>query len=158
MPTDNRENQGPEFGPSATATFLYYFASSAVAITFVMSRSTGLGIGTGIPEQFGAIGGLIAGGLGVYFNRAAQFSLPLQGRKKFLNELDTTLAQYGYQPLSRDQLAEFTTDNAGKLLVYERSGASKWLSGRIFVQITADQITFASRAGTVRALKKIFAA
>lgn len=155
-----------EFGPGAVATFLYYFASAAVAITFVMARSTGLGLGTGLPEQFGGLGGLIAGGLGVYFNRTAQFSLPLQGRKRFLNELDSTLAQYGYQPLEGEALEQFTLgssgsapdhapDQSGSLRVYERSGASRWLSGRIFVQIEAERVTFASRAGTVRALKKI---
>lgn len=141
-----------EFGPGAAATFLYYFASTAMAITFVMSRSTGLGVGTGLPEQVGAVAGLVAGGLGVYFNRTVQFSLPLQGRKKFLNELDTTLAQYGYEQVEFDN-----ADVPQDLRIYERTGMSKWLSGRIFVQIAEDQITFASRASTVRALKKILA-
>ncbi len=157
MPPESTEQQTREFGPGAAATFLYYFASTAVAITFVMSRSTGLGVGTGLPEQVGAVGGLVAGLLGLYFNRTAQFSLPLQGRKKFLNELDTVLAQYGYQPVPSDQLEQLTAETSGSLRVYERSGASKWLSGRIFVQVEDQQVTLASRAGTVRALKKILA-
>ncbi len=146
-----------QFGPGLAATFLYYFTSAAVAISFVVARSTGLGIETGIPQQFGAVGGLVAGVIGVYFNRTAQVSLSVQGRKKWLNALDSALAQYGYQ----------LTSTEDDLRIYERSGWSKWFSGRIFVQIEAQigsqpeaqtktaQITIASRAVTVRALKQI---
>lgn len=152
-----------QFGPGLAATFLYYFTSAAVAITFVVARSTGMGIETGIPQQFGALSGLVAGLIGVYFNRTAQFSFSVQGRKKWLNELDSALAQYGYQ----------LTSSESDLRIYERSGWSKWFSGRIFVQTDiqtdtqtntqtkatiqteARQVTIASRAATVRALKQI---
>lgn len=150
-----------EFGPGFFATFLYYFTSAAVAISFVVARSTGLGLETGIPEQFAAVGGLIAGAIGVYFNRTAQFSLSVRGRKKFLNELDSTLAQYGYQQaadISDEEISEKDSaekDAPNSLRIYERSGLSKWLSGRIFVQIEEAQVTLSSRAATIRALKRV---
>ncbi len=134
-----------QFGPGLVATFLYYFTSAAVAVSFVVARSTGLGLETGIPQQFGAISGLVAGAIGVYFNRTAQFSLSVQSQKKWLSRVESALAPYGYQLV-------LTEDN---LRVYEREGWSKWFSGRIFVQIEGSEVTIASRAATVRALKQI---
>jgi hypothetical protein len=130
------------FGPGAAATFLYYFTSTALVITFVMSRSVG---SESLSQPISVLGGVVAGGLAVYFNRTTSFTMPVQSRKKFLKSLDATLAQLGYQQVSE----------AEDLRTYERSSFSKWFSGRIFVQIVDQEATIASRAATVRALKKL---
>lgn len=132
-----------QFGPGLVATFLYYFTSTAVVITFVMSRSLGLGISTGIPQQVGALGGLLTGILGAYFNRTISFTVPFQNQKQFLKSLEATLTQLGYQQISEEE----------DVRVYQRSSFNKWFSGRIFVQLENQQATIASRAITIRSLK-----
>lgn len=134
-----------QFGPGIAATFLYYFTSTAVVITFVASRAIGLGIDTGVPQQVGALGGLLAGILGTYFNRTTSFIVPVQSQKKFWNELESTLSQLGYQQVAEEE----------GIRTYQRSSFSKWFSGRIFVQLEQQQATIASRAITIRQLKKV---
>lgn len=134
-----------QFGPGLVATFLYYFSSTAVVLAFVTIQSTGLSPATGIPQQVGAIGGLIAGVLGTYFNRTLSFSVSIEGRKKFLNQLESTLTSMGYEKIADDEGVQ----------TYQRSSFSKWFSGRIFVQVEDQQATIASRAITVRNLKKV---
>lgn len=134
-----------QFGPGIAATFLYYFTSTAVVITFVASRSLGLGVDTGLPQQVGALGGLLVGILGTYFNRTISFTVPFQSQKKFFNQLESTLTQLGYQQISEEE----------GICTYQRSNFSKWFSGRIFVQLDDQQATIASRAITIRNLKKV---
>lgn len=134
-----------QFGPGLAATFLYYFTSTAVVLTLVASESSGLSVNTGIPQQIGALGGLIAGVLGTYFNRTLSFSVPVESRKKFLNQLESTLTGMGYQKVSDEEGVQ----------TYQRSDWSKWFSGRIFVQMEDQQATIASRAITVRSLKQV---
>lgn len=134
-----------EFGPGIAATFLYYFTSTAVVLAFVVSQALGISVSTGVPQQFGAIGGLVAGILGAYFNRTISFTIPITGKKQFSNLLESTLAELGYQRISEEE----------GIQTYERSALSKWFSGRIFVQIEDNQATIASRAITVRTLKKV---
>lgn len=136
-----------QFGPGLVVTFLYYFTSTAVVITFVMSRALGLGVNTGIPQQVGALGGLLVGILGAYFNRTISFTVPFQSQKQFLKELEATLTQLGYQ-----QISDIDSD-IENVRVYQRSSFSKWFSGRIFVQLENQQATIASRAITLRNLK-----
>ncbi len=134
-----------EFGPGIAVTFLYYFTSTAVVLAFVVSQALGISVSTGIPQQFGAIGGLLAGILGAYFNRTVSFTVPIKGQKQFLNRLESTLNEMGYEQISNEE----------GIRTYERSSWSKWFSGRIFVQVEAEQATIASRAITVRSLKQI---
>lgn len=129
-------------GPGAAATFLYYFTSTALVITFVMSRSVGV---DSLSQPISVLGGVVAGGLAVYFNRTTSFTVPVQSRKTFLKSLNASLAQLGYEQVSEEE----------GLRTYERSSFSKWFSGRIFVQIVGQEATIASRAATVRSLKKI---
>jgi hypothetical protein len=71
-------------------------------------------------------------------------NVQFQSQTKFLTELETTLTAMGYQLASR----------AEDLRVYERSNLSKWLSGKLYVQIEPNRATIASRAGTIRQLQK----
>jgi hypothetical protein len=136
-----------EFGPGVAATFLYYFSGTAVVLALVVSRALGLGVDTGLPQQFGAIGGLIAGIVGTYFNRTITFTLPIQSEKQFLNFLESVLTERGYA----------LVEEVEGVRVYQRSSFSQWFSGRVFVQIEGAQATLASRAVTIRSLKQVLA-
>ena len=81
-----------QFGPGLLVTFLYYFSSTAVIFTLVVSRGMGLGTETGIPQAIGVAGGLLAGGIGAYFNRTVSWALPLKHKKKTLIELENEKA------------------------------------------------------------------
>jgi hypothetical protein len=133
-----------EFGPGIAATFLYYFTSTAVVLTFIASQSAGISINSGIPQQVGALGGLLAGVLGTYLNRTVSFSVPVENPKKFLKELEATLTQLGYEQIAEEEVR-----------IYQRSSFSKWFSGRIFVHFADQQATIASRAITIRSLRKL---
>jgi hypothetical protein len=130
-------------GPSFLTTFIYYFATTALILTLVVSQSTGLSIASGIPQQVGAIGGVLVGLVGIYFNRSVMIITNFSDRQKFLTELDAILTTMDYQLLTE----------ADDIRVYERSGFRKWLSGRVFVQIEKQQATIASRAVHMRRLE-----
>lgn len=134
-----------QFGPGFLPTFLYYFTSTAILITLIASKGMGFGMDTGLPQQLGLAGGVIAGGLGAYFNRTTTLSVQFRNRKTFFNELERTLKQLGYQRTSEDE----------GLYIYERSNLSKWLSGKIFVQMEGNSATIASRATNIRQLQKV---
>jgi hypothetical protein len=133
-----------QFGPGFTATFLYYFATTGVIFTLVAMQSMGLSPTSGLPQQLGIAGGLVAGLIGAYFNRSMTIAVPLSNQKKKLAPLETALRTMGYQQVSEEDTVR----------VYERSNLSKWLSGKIYVQIEKDQATIAGRAVHIRRLQK----
>ncbi len=124
-------------------TFIYYFATTAIVITVVVSQATGLEIATGIPQQIGALGGALAGLVGVYFNRSVAIVAPFLEKEKFLAELETLLTAMGYQLQAE----------GNEVRVYARSGIQKWLSGRIFVKFEGQAATIASRAVHMRQIE-----
>lgn len=134
-----------QFGPGFAATFLYYFTSTAVIFTLVASQALGLSLQTNIPQQLGAIGGLAAGLIGAYFNRTITLTVPVQNQQEFLTKLNETLAQLGYQ--QSEELED-------QIWVYQRSGLSKAVSGKVFVQLEAGSATIASRAIQLNAIRK----
>jgi hypothetical protein len=130
-------------GPSFLTTFIYYFATTALILTLVISQSTGLAIASGIPQQVGAIGGVLVGLVGIYFNRSVMVTAHFSDRKKFLTELEAILTTMDYKLLTEEE----------DIRVYERSGFRKWLSGRVFVQLEKQQATIATRAVHMRCLE-----
>lgn len=130
-------------GPNFLSTFIYYFATTAIVITGIVSQATGLPIATGIPQQIGSLGGALAGLAGVYFNRSVSIVVPFLEEKKFLVELETLLTTLGYQ---------LQAEGEG-VRVYARSGVSKWLSGRIFLKFEGQEATIASRAVQMRKIE-----
>lgn len=128
---------------SFLSTFIYYFAITAIVITGIVSQATGLPIATGIPQQIGALGGVLVGLVGVYFNRSVSIVVPFLEEKKFLVELETLLTAMGYQLQAEGE----------NVRVYARSGISKWLAGRIFVKFEVQEATIASRAVQMRKIE-----
>lgn len=133
-----------QFGPGFLPTFLYYFTGTAVIFTLLASKGLGLSLSTGIPEQLGMMGGLVAGALGTYLNQTTTFSVQFRDRKKFLRELETTLSELGYEQASEED----------GLRIYERSSARKLFSGKVYVQLESNSATLGSRASIVRQLRK----
>jgi hypothetical protein len=130
-------------GSSFLSTFIYYFATTAIVITVVVSQATGLEIATGVPQQIGALGGALAGLVGVYFNRSVAIVVPFLEKEKFLAELETLLTAMGYQLQAK----------GNEVRVYARSGINKWLSGRVFVKFEGQEATIASRAVHMRQIE-----
>jgi hypothetical protein len=133
-----------QFGPGFLPTFLYYFTTTSILFTLVASKGMGFSVTSGIPQQLGLVSGLAAGLLGAYFNRSIAFSVPFQSKKKFLAELETTLTAMGYQLTSQED----------DLRIYARSSLGQWLSGKLYVQLEQTCATIASRAATIRRLRK----
>ncbi|MBE9178775.1 hypothetical protein IQ268_09410 [Oculatella sp. LEGE 06141] len=133
-----------QFGPGFTATFLYYFATTAILFTLLASQVLHLGTGTGIPQQVGILGGLIAGVLGAYFNRTTTFSVGFKNQKTFLKELHKTMQAMGYEQKAQEE----------DVLIYERPGLGKVLAGKVYVQLEPETVTIASRSIQLKRIQK----
>ena len=145
LPHTHRPKKDMKFGPGALATFLYYFSSTAVVFTLVSMRSLDIGLSSGLPQQFGLLGGVVGGLIGMYFNRTITLSVPVKSEKAFFKNLDTILSQMGYKQSAQDDTVR----------TYERTGLSKFLSGRVYVQVEKDEAAIASRSIQIQALKKL---
>lgn len=132
-----------QVGPGFLPTFLYYFTGATIIFTLLAVKGLGLGLSTGVPEQLGLVGGLVAGGFGAYMNQTTSFSVQFRDRKKFLKELDAALRELGYEQTSEIEGVQ----------VYERSSFRKLFSGKIYVQLEGNSATIASRASNTRQLR-----
>jgi type II secretory pathway pseudopilin PulG len=163
---DRPENPLPQ-GPGAASTFLYYFSTSALVGSFVVSRGLHLGLQTGIPTQIGILFGLVAGSLGAYINRSTQLQMTVANPKQFQQTLEAALEKMGYGPVPTPEDTEESTDKGAKAnkvnaatqaapyLTYQRSSLSQFFAGKLYAQITPSQATIVSRAANIRRLKKL---
>jgi hypothetical protein len=134
-----------QFGPGFFPTFLYYFASTSVIFTMAAARALHVGLGSGLPQELGIAGGLLAGLIGGYFNRTVTLSMPVTHQKTFLSKLNDVLSSMGYQKI--EELED-------QVLVYERSALSKFFSGKVFVQLAAGTATIAGRSIQMNTIRK----
>ncbi|NJL45003.1 MAG: hypothetical protein HC922_03160 [Leptolyngbyaceae cyanobacterium SM2_3_12] len=132
-------------GPGFGLTFLYYFCSTALVTTLLAVKTLGIGLDTGIPNQFGLVFGVVGGGLGALLNRSSTVEIPFSNLKKFKPQLDTALAEMGY--------TEDPSANLDGILVYRRSFLRQLLSGKIYVLLNNHQAQISSRIVHVRRLK-----
>ncbi len=166
---DLPENPLPQ-GPGTASTFLYYFSTSALVGSFVVSRGLHLGLQTGIPTQVGILFGLVAGSLGAYINRSTQLQMTVANPTQFQQTLEAALEQMGYGPVPPPEDTEESTDKGAKAkkanlansatqaapyLTYQRSSLSQFFAGKLYAQITPSQATIVSRAANIRRLKKL---
>lgn len=133
-----------QYGPGTAATFLYYFTSTALVFTLVMTKALGTGL-DGLPQQVGLLGGLLGGLVGVYFNRTITFTIDTNGKDATSKKIAQSLTAMGYEKTSEED----------GLALYERSGWSRFFSGKVFVHQEGKNTTIASRAIQVKALKKL---
>lgn len=134
-------------GPGFIPTFLYYFVGTTFIVVFVVSK--GLDnpelIDTfGNPFRVGILFGLLAGGVGAYFNSHNQVELPIKNRGAFLAKLKEVMTALGYTEVSEVE----------QVKVYERSGASKFFSSKLFVELDTKTATVSGRASSIRAVQK----
>lgn len=141
------EDRSTRFGPGFLATFLYYFSTTALLTTFIISKGLDLNVGTGLPQQIGVVIGLLVGLLGGYFNRTTSFSVAFTNRDKFVKSLDSTLSEMGYE------VVDSPDDVDDDIIVYRRSALGRFLSGKVFVQLEPHEATIASRSVQVNGIR-----
>jgi hypothetical protein len=134
-------------GPSFGLTFLYYFCGTALVTTLLAVKSLGIGLDTGIPNQYGIVFGLVGGLAGALVNRSATLTLPVSSQKTFKRELDAALADMGYTEAE-------DTDLLDGISVYRRPFVRQLLSGRIYVLITDKKAQISSRKLHMGGIKK----
>ena len=139
--------QAADVGPGAVPTFLYYFTSATLLTSFVALKGLNLSFATGGPQQLGLLGGLLAGGIGAYFNRTVAIALAAPESGQARTGVEAVLADMGYH------LSETVDDDGMVVQVYERSALRQLLSGRIYLQ-RQDQCIVAGRAGQLRQLQR----
>ncbi|WOD41766.1 hypothetical protein [Nodosilinea sp. E11] len=133
-------------GPSFGLTFLYYFCGTALLTTLLAVKTLGIGLDTGLPNQYGLVFGVLGGLMGALVNRSTTLTLPISSRKTFRRELDAALAEMGY--------TEDPDASAEGILVYRRPFIRQLLSGRIYVLITDKQAQISSRKIHMGGVKK----
>ena len=134
-----------QVGPGVALTFLYYFAITLAIVTPLSHR---LGGEVPVPLGINLVIGLIAGGMGAYFNRAKTVELPFKIKQKRLREeVERRLGNLGYSAVAEDCPlgAEWT--------MYRRSPLRQLFSGTIYLKIEAQCLTISSRAAQVRQLQ-----
>ncbi|MEO0409024.1 MAG: hypothetical protein AAF289_16900 [Cyanobacteria bacterium P01_A01_bin.135] len=146
--TEATDLQAADVGPGAIATFLYYFTSTTLLASFVAFKGLNLSFATGQPQVLGLLAGLLAGGLGAYFNRTVATAIATPNSDRTLVEVEAVLEDLGYS------LGETVTDEAMVVRIYQRSPLRQLLSGQIYLQQQSQQLIIASRAGQVRQLQR----
>jgi len=134
--------EGPGFG----LTFLYYFSGIALVTTLLAVKTLGVGLETGIPNQFGLVFGAIGGVLGATFNRSKNLNVPFKSKKVFDRKLDAALTAMGY--------AEDPNADLEGIQVYRRSAIRQLFSGKIYVVVDDQQARISSRASHIRGLRR----
>ena len=134
--------EGPGFG----LTFLYYFSGIALVTTLLAIKTLGVGLETGIPNQFGLILGAVGGVLGATFNRSKILNVPFNSKKVFDRKLDAALTAMGY--------TEDTNASLEDIQVYRRSAVRQLFSGKIYVLVNDQQARISSRASHIRGLRR----
>lgn len=132
------------FGPGFLLTFIYYFSSSAILLSFVASKALDVGLGTGLPQQIGFVGGVVVGLIGAALNRTVTLEVPFESRSRFVGTLEHVLAQLGYSQI----------EEVDGVTVYARPALAKILSGQLYVKLDDRSATIASRAVNIQTLKK----
>jgi hypothetical protein len=124
-------------GPSFGFTFLYYFCGTALVTTLLAVKTLGVGLDTGLPNQYGLVMGAVGGLVGALANRSATLEIPINSRKTFKRALDAALGEMGY---SEDESASLEG-----ILVYRRPFVRQLLSGRVYVLLSDKTAQISSR-------------
>ncbi len=134
-------------GPGFVPTFLYYFVTTTLIGAFVLSKGLDSADQAAIavnPFQIAIAFGLLAGGVGAFFNSYEQMDFPLKNRGADLKKLQQALAAMGY---AEAQVVDQVT-------VYERSFPSNLFAGKVLVDLGQSPVQISARASRIRSLKK----
>ncbi len=134
-------------GPGFLPTFLYYFVGTTLIVVLLIHQGVGnsaLADGSGNPFTVGILFGLLAGGVGAYFNRHELLTIPIANQKTFAQKLNTVLAEMGFSE----------ADRVEQVTVYERPIPSGFFSGKLFVHLEKESLTLSGRSRLVRSLQR----
>ncbi|MEO0378522.1 MAG: hypothetical protein AAF329_28785 [Cyanobacteria bacterium P01_A01_bin.17] len=136
-------------GPGVGFTFLYYFSMTIVVVVIAGSQGLNLSVASVQLYRYGIILGVLAGGIGSYFNRTASIDISTQDASVQKSQLGQILADLGFE---RDSEA---TEQQEDYTVYRRSGLASLFSGKIFIAQRSSKTTqVVSRAATLRQLQR----
>lgn len=133
-------------GPGVLPTFLYYFVGTTLIVVLLISQGVGNPALADAGNAFtvGIVFGLLAGGVGTYFNRHELLTIPIKNQKTFGQTMNTVLADMGFT----------ATEQVEEVTVYQRPIPSRFFSGKLFVQLDKDTLTLSGRSRLVRSLQK----
>lgn len=141
-------NDAPLPGPGAGFTFLYYFSMSILVVAIAGSQGLDIPISSAILYRYGIIFGLIAGGVGTYFNRTSSIEVSMQDLPSFKIQLEQILAELGYE------FDASATEQQENYTVYRRLGLARVFSGTVFVDHRPQETQIVSRISTLRNLQR----
>jgi hypothetical protein len=133
-----------------SATFLYYFTGTSLIAAITSAQALHLDLASGLPFQFGGLLGVLAGGVGAYYNRTTQLEIPIATPKTFNPKFAQTLQNMGYTPVDPDDI-----ETLPGYEVYRRSGLRHWFSGSLLVRRQPQQVQLYGRARINRQLQKL---
>jgi hypothetical protein len=147
MMTASKQNTATRMiqGPGYALTFLYYFSITIVLVGLVGTQGLGYGWDDRALYQVAVPFALLVGSIGAYFNQSITLTIPHQSPATCQKQLQDHLQTLGYTETIQ---VETTT-------VYSRPGLSKWLSGKVFLQLEPKQAMISGRSGTINRLEKL---
>lgn len=131
-------------GPGFLVTFLYYFVTTSLIAALVIAQQTGGSITSGEIYRSGILAGLLAGGIGAYFNRSVTFSVPVKNQKKFTRSLVQTLTEMGFRE----------TEKLEDCTLYEKPNMAGMFAGKLLVQVEPETATISGRSRIINSLRK----
>ncbi|MDS3859662.1 hypothetical protein RIF25_02460 [Thermosynechococcaceae cyanobacterium BACA0444] len=156
-----------------STTFIYYCAGTTMIAAFVASQLLHLSLLTPQPYRIGLIFGVVGGVLGAYFNHTATFSLTATNPQALDIQITTLLAETGYslaqqepnpedaakpEDSSKEKMAgrnkPSTVGPPPTLEIYRPSFWRSLFTGPIIIQRNPHQLTFISRAQTIKWLRE----
>jgi hypothetical protein len=135
-------------GPEAGFTFLYYFSMTIVVVVVAGSQGLNLPVGSVPLYRYGLVLGLLAGGIGTYFNRTTSFEISAPEASALKTQIEQLLTELGFE-LDAD-----ATEQQEDYVVYRRSGLASLFSGKVFIAWRSQTIQIVSRAETLRRLQR----
>jgi hypothetical protein len=149
--TDTDTDAAPELQTLGFwATFLYYFTGTSLIAAITSAQALHLDLASGLPFQFGGLFGVLAGGVGAYYNRTTQVEIPIATPKTFNPKFAQTLQNMGYTAVDQDE-----SETLPGYEVYRRSGLRHWFSGSLLVRRQPQQVKLYGRARINRQLQKL---
>ena len=135
-------------GPGFVPTFLYYFVSTTLIVVFIISNGLSEAEKSAFfdnPFQVGILLGLVAGGVGAYFNSYESFDFCLEKHGSNSKILAETLATMGYEKSQE-------IDHAS---IYERPFPGNFFAGKLILQFSENTVSISGRSNCIRTLKKL---
>lgn len=131
-------------GPGFAVTFLYYFSTTTLIVTFLVAQETHVNFLAPANFQMGIVTGTLVGLVAAYFNHNITIDIEFKKKRTFINKLNQALSQMGLD----EQM------QVGDFVVYYKSGLKKFLSGKISIKMEKKSAIIMGRSSQVKQLKR----